>query len=64
MDGLRHYIIAVTAAAILCGMVKSISEKVASGKIIKLICELIHNHFVFEVEHYYTKLKLSYPHLG
>lgn len=40
MDGLRHYIIAVTAAAILCGIVKSISEKAASGKIIKLICSL------------------------
>ena len=40
MDGLRQYIIAVTAAAILCGMVKSISEKAASGKIIKLICSL------------------------
>ena len=40
MDGLRHYIIAVTAAAILCGIVKSISEKTASGKIIKLICSL------------------------
>ena len=40
MDGLRQYIIAVTVAAILCGMVKSISEKAASGKIIKLICSL------------------------
>lgn len=40
MDGLRQYIISVTAAAILCGIIKGMSEKTSCGKIVKLICGL------------------------
>ena len=40
MDGMRQYIISVTAATILCGIIKGMSEKTSCGKIMKLVCGL------------------------
>lgn len=42
MDGLRQYIVCVTAAAIICGIAKTISdEKSVSGTVIRLITGII-----------------------
>ena len=42
MEGIRQYLLTVTAAAIICGMAKTIAdEKTVSGTVIRLIAGLI-----------------------
>lgn len=42
MEGIRQYLIAVSAAAIICGIAKSLAdEKTAAGSVIRLIAGLV-----------------------
>ena len=42
MDGLRQYLISVTAAAMICGIVKTVTdEKTVSGAVIRLVAGLV-----------------------
>lgn len=40
MDGLRQYVIAVTAAALICGIVSGLVQNGAAKEVIRLLCGL------------------------
>lgn len=41
MEGLRRYVISVTAAALICGVITGIVKKGGAGELIRMLCGLV-----------------------